>query len=404
MNALGHAPAAPETATAAVTQAPAASAPGGLTPARVESARVIDLRSDTVTRPTASMRAAMLTAEVGDDVLGDDPTVKRLQAVAAEMLGFEDALFAPSGTQTNLIALLSHCARGDEAIVGQQWHTYRWEAGGMAVLGSIQPQPLENRADGTIALEDIESAIKPDDPHFARTRLVCMENTTAGKVLPLHYLRAVRDLATRRGLATHLDGARLFNAAVEIARRRKAGQDADAGIATDPRVVAREICAQFDSASVCLSKGLGAPVGSLVLGSREFIARARRHRKMLGGGMRQAGILAAAGLHALEHHVERLALDHLHAQRLAQGLAQLGAAHGGLHVEMPQTNIVFVRVDESIAQPFTAHLAAHGVTPIGSSGRYGSGLVQRWVTHLDVSGDDVDTALAVATRFFEAGG
>jgi len=365
-----------------------------------------DFRSDTVTRPTPAMRAAIASAEVGDDVFGDDPAVNRLQTHAAELLGFEDAVFAASGTQTNLMGLLSHCERGDEAIVGQQWHTYRWEAGGMAVLGSIQPQPLEHGPDGTIPLESIAQAIKPDDPHFARTRLVCMENTTGGRVLPMDYLREVRALAAGRGLQTHLDGARLFNAAVEVAQRRRAGRregDATGSDATDPRAVAREICSHFDSVSLCLSKGLGAPVGSLLLGSRPFVARARRWRKMLGGGMRQAGLLAAAGLHALEHHVDRLADDHALARRLAHGLAELGRAHGGvLQLEPPQTNILFVRVDGSIAGPFAEHLAAHGIRTTGSTGRYGAGLVQRWVTHLDVGPADIDAALAAAARFLES--
>lgn len=374
-----------------------------------------DFRSDTVTRPTAAMRTAIATAEVGDDVFADDPTVNRLQASAAQMLGFEDALFASSGTQTNLLALLSHCERGDEAIVGQQWHTYKWEAGGMAVLGSIQPQPLEHAPDGTIPLASIEAAIKPDDPHFAITRLVVMENTTGGKVLPMDYLREMRTLATNRGLATHLDGARLFNAAVEVTRRRRAGIRDGAGpdsaqaararegnVPLEPRAVAREICANFDSVSVCLSKGLGAPVGSLLLGSKPLIARARRWRKMLGGGMRQAGMIAAGGLHALENHLDRLADDHANATRLAEGLIALGRQHGGLQADLPQTNIVFVRVDDAIAQAFADHLAEHGVRTTGSVGRYGSGLVQRWVTHLDVTHHDVDAALAIAAGFFQA--
>ena len=368
-----------------------------------------DFRSDTVTRPTAAMRDAMANAEVGDDVFGDDPTINRLQAQAAQMLGFEDALFASSGTQTNLLGLLAHCERGEEAIVGQQWHTYKWEAGGMAVLGSIQPQPLENEADGTIALSAIEAAIKPDDSHFAISRLVVMENTTGGKVLPMDYLREVRALAMRRGLATHLDGARLFNAAVEVGARRTEGRrdgDHQGSDARDPRQVAREICAQFDSVSLCLSKGLGAPVGSLLLGSRPLIARARRWRKMLGGGMRQAGILAAGGLHALDHHIDRLADDHALAVQLAEGLNRIAQTHGregrSLRADTPQTNIVFVRVDDSIATDFAAHLQAHGIRSTGSVGRYGSGLVQRWVTHLDVGPADVEHALRVVQGFFEA--
>jgi threonine aldolase len=363
-----------------------------------------DFRSDTVTRPTAGMRAAIAAAELGDDVFGDDPSVNRLQRHAAELLGFEDALFGPSGTQTNLMALLAHCERGDEAIVGQQWHAYRWEAGGMAVLGSIQPQPLEHAPDGTIPLAAIEGAIKPDDPHFARTRLVCMENTTGGKVLPMDYLREVRALARRRGLATHLDGARLFNAAVAVAQRRAAGEragDTQGEASTDPYAVAREICANFDTVSLCLSKGLGAPVGSLLLGPRAVVARARRWRKMLGGGMRQAGLLAAAGQYALERHVLRMADDHLLARRLAEGLNAIGARHGGLRADPPQTNILFVPVDEAIADAFAAHLTGHDVRTTGSRGRYASGLVQRWVTHHDVGPAEVDAALATVAAFFE---
>ncbi|MEO8408498.1 MAG: low-specificity L-threonine aldolase, partial [Oxalobacteraceae bacterium] len=284
--------------------------------------KAIDLRSDTVTQPCTAMRAAMAQAPVGDDVYGDDPSVNRLQALAAELFGFEAALFAPSGTQTNLIALLTHCGRGDEYIVGQQAHTYKYEGGGAAVLGSIQPQPLAHQSDGSLALEDIAAAIKPDDFHFARSRLLALENTFGGRVLGSAYLRAATDLAHRRGLATHLDGARICNAAVQ--------QD----------ISLKDAVRGFDSVSVCLSKGLGAPVGSLLCGSRSFIEQALRWRKMLGGGMRQAGILAAAGIYALQHNVQRLAEDHDNAQYLAQGLAKIP----GLSVQMPQTNIVYVDV------------------------------------------------------------
>src|SRR5581483_1051793 len=263
-----------------------------------------DFRSDTITRPTAAMRAAMASAQVGDDVFGDDPSVNALQEEVAALLGFEAALFVSSGTQGNLIAVMSHCGRGEEVIVGQEAHTYRYEAGGGAVLGSVQPQAIANQADGTLALKDIAAAIKPDDAHFARTRLIALENTIGGKVLPEDYVKQVRAVADSHGLAMHLDGARLWNAAV---KRRVA-----------PRVIAEG----FDSVSVCLSKGLGAPVGSLLCGRREFIDRGRRIRKMLGGGMRQAGILAAAGRHALAHQFERLAEDHENAARLAAGLAR----------------------------------------------------------------------------------
>ena len=364
-----------------------------------------DFRSDTVTRPTKSMRDAMARAEVGDDVFGDDPSVNALERHAAQLLGFEAAVFAPSGTQTNLMGLMSHCERGEEAIVGQQWHTFRWEAGGMAVLGSIQPQPIENAADGTLPLSAIEAAIKPDDPHFARTRLICMENTTGGKVLPMDYLRSVHELARTRGLSMHLDGARLFNAAVEVSRRRGPGhgtRDNPPHSSTDPRAVAREICSHFDTVSMCLSKGLGAPIGSLLLGSDRLIARARRWRKMLGGGMRQAGFLAAAAHHALEHHIDRMALDHDRTQRLASGLLAAGQPYSQLIslVEPAQTNILFVRVDASIAPQLSAHLADRNILMTGRSTADGRALIQRWVTHLDINDDDIDRAIAAVKEFF----
>ncbi len=350
-----------------------------------------DFRSDTVTQPTAAMREAMMQAPLGDDVFGDDPSVNELQEFAARLLGFEAALFAPSGTQTNLIAVMSHCQRGDEAIVGQAWHSYRWEAGGMAVLGSVQPQPVENQADGTLRLADIAAAIKPDDPHFARSRLLVLENTTGGKVLPTAYLAEATALARSRGLALHLDGARVFNAAVANAEANQ----------SDPLDEARAICRHFDSASVCLSKGLGAPVGSLVLGSRDFIARARRIRKMLGGGMRQAGMLAAACLHALQHHVHRLAEDHRNLRDLASGLQALAQEHealrGKLLVHPPQTNILFTDIDPSLGAAFVAWFAQQGVRV--TTGLYGQHQRIRWVTHLDVSRADVEQALDCARRF-----
>ena len=334
-----------------------------------------DFRSDTVTRPSAGMRAAMAAAEVGDDVFGDDPTVKRLEARVAEAIGKEAGLFVPSGTQSNLIALMTHCERGDEYLVGQQAHCYRWEAGGAAVLGSIQPQPLENAPDGTIALADIEAAIKPDDPHFARTRLLALENTIGGKILPTDYVQAATALAKRHGLSCHLDGARLMNAAVALG------------------VPVATLAQPFDTVSVCLSKGLGAPVGSVLVGAKAAIARARRLRKMLGGGMRQAGILAAAGLYALEHNVERLAQDHANARALAEGLAKLP----GLTVTPPDTNIVFVGVEASVGPALAAHLTQHG---IGVVSMYGA-TRQRWVTHLDVDAQAVEHALSVAAQFLQ---
>jgi threonine aldolase len=329
----------------------------------------IDLRSDTVTRPTPAMREAMARAEVGDDVWGDDPTVNRLQATLAERLGFERGLFFPSGTQCNLAALMAHCERGDEYLVGQDAHTYSHEGGGAAVLGSIQPQPLEHEPDGTLSLARIAAAIKPKDHHFARTRLLALENTLNGRPMPLDYLAAATRLAQERGLASHLDGARLFNAAV------KQGVDA--------RVLTRG----FDTVSVCLSKGLGAPVGSMLLGAATVLERAHRWRKVLGGGMRQAGVLAAAGLYALEHHVARLAEDHEHAARLAQGLTGLP----GLTVEPPHTNIVWVKVAEPLAARLEADLAREGVLASGST-------TMRFVTHLDVTRDDVDAAIAAVRR------
>ena len=256
-------------------------------PGRQRTQAVIDLRSDTVTRPTSGMRAAMAAAEVGDDVFGDDPTVNRLQAVAAERFGFESGLFFPTGTQSNLAALMAHCGRGDEFLVGQEAHVYKYEQGGAAVLGSIQPQPLEHEPHGGIALERIAAAIKADDYHFARTRLLTLENTIGGRVLPMDYQHAATGFAHSRGLATHLDGARIFNVMVKLG------------------VDERTSVAGFDSVSICLSKGLGAPAGSILVGSRKFIADARRWRKALGGGMRQSGVLAAAGLYALENHVQR---------------------------------------------------------------------------------------------------
>jgi threonine aldolase len=342
----------------------------------------VDLRSDTVTRPTAAMRQAMLEAPLGDDVFGDDPSVNALQDKIAALLGFEAALFVPTGTQSNLCAVLAHCQRGDEYIVGQQQHCYRWEGGGAAVFGSVQPQPLEHQRDGTLALADIEAAIKPDDPHFARTRLLALENTLGGKLLPLAYIEQASALARRRGLATHLDGARLFNAAV-------AQVAIDGG---DVRAAARRIAGHFDTVSVCFSKGLGAPAGSALCGSREVIARARRVRKMAGGAMRQAGMLAAAAAHALDHHVDRLADDHVLARRLAQGLAGID----GLQVEPPQTNIVFVDLAGAARERSTELLKALAAEGVLATGLYRL----RFVTHLDVDAAGVDRAIAAVRRFF----
>ncbi|MDP3221785.1 MAG: low-specificity L-threonine aldolase [Rubrivivax sp.] len=326
----------------------------------------IDLRSDTVTQPTPAMKAAMAAAELGDDVFGDDPTVNALQARIAQMLGKEAALFVPTGTQSNLCGLMAHCERGDEFIVGQMAHTYRWEGGGAAVLGSIQPQPLVQQADGSMRLEDIAAAIKPDDAHFAKSRLLALENTWGGQVLPLDYIEAATALAHQRGLATHLDGARLFNAVVASG------------------TPVQRITRHFDSVSVCFSKGLGAPVGSALVGSKDFIARAHRVRKMLGGGMRQAGVLAAAALHALDHHIERLAEDHANARALAEGLQGLP----GVTAQKPQSNIVFVDL--------AAEKTAGVVDRLRAAGVLCTGLYRlRFVTHLDVSAADIQRAVTV---------
>jgi threonine aldolase len=344
---------------------------------------VVDLRSDTVTRPTAGMRAAMAAAPLGDDVFGDDPSVNALQEKIAAMLGFEAALFVPTGTQSNLCAILSHCQRGDEYIVGQMQHCYRWEAGGGAVFGSVQPQPIEHQSDGTLALADIEAAIKPDDPHFARSRMLALENTLGGKLLPLAYIEQATELAKRKGLTRHLDGARLFNAAVAQAAEARG----------DARTEARRIAQHFDSVSVCFSKGLGAPVGSALCGSREFIGRARRVRKMAGGAMRQAGLLAAAASYALDHHVDRLAEDHALAQQLARGLDGLA----GLNVEAPQTNIVFVDLvggARERSKELLEHLAKNGVL---ATGLYRL----RFATHLDVDAPGIERAVAAIRAFFK---
>lgn len=332
----------------------------------------IDLRSDTVTQPSAAMRAAMAAAPVGDDVYADDPTVNRLQEYAAELFGYEAGLFAPSGTQTNLIALMAHCARGDEYLVGQEAHTYKYEGGGAAVLGSIQPQPIANQPDGSIAVADIAAYIKPDDMHFARSRLLALENTIGGRVLPQDYVKAATDFAHAKGLATHLDGARICNAAVKN------------GISL------RDAVAGFDTVSVCLSKGLGAPVGSVLLGPKAFIEQGKRLRKMLGGGMRQAGVIAAAAHYALEHNVERLADDHRNAADLSAGLGAIAP----LKVTTPQTNIFYVEIPDAACAPLREALAKQGI-------RASIGPHTRLVTHLDVSSEDVRTVIAAFQAFFK---
>jgi len=331
----------------------------------------IDLRSDTVTRPTEAMRKAMASAPVGDDVYGEDPTVNRLQEMVAGLLGMEEALFVASGTQSNLLAIMAHCQRGDEYIAGQTAHCYRFEGGGAAVLGSIQPQPIEFEADGTLELGKVAAFIKPDDPHFARTRLLCLENTLSGRVLPLDYLARARQFSRNNGLSLHLDGARLANAAVYLNQPMS------------------EISRHFDSVSLCLSKGLGAPVGSVLAGSRELIATARRWRKVLGGGMRQAGILAAAGIVALEEGIERLEEDHANARRLAEGLAELGLPVDPSEV---QTNMVFLCLPQSESKRLVSHLCQRGILVFGRE-------EIRLVTHRDVSAEDIDTVLAAVRSY-----
>ncbi len=344
----------------------------------------IDLRSDTVTRPSQAMREAMLAAPLGDDVFGDDPTINALQDKLAAMLGFEAALFVPTGTMSNFCAIVSHCQRGEEYIVGQMAHCYRMEGGGAAVFGSVQPQPLDNQAVGTLLLSQIEANIKPDDAHFAITRLVALENTIGGKVLPFDYLKQATTLAKSRGLNTHLDGARLFNAAAAQAQ-------ANGG---DVYVEAKRIAGLFDSVSVCLSKGLGAPAGSVLCGSKALIAKAHRTRKMAGGGMRQAGVLAAAGIYALDHNVRRLADDHANAQRFAAGLQGIE----GLAVSAAQTNMVFVELvgdAKARAADFLPYLKSRGVLVLGL-------YKLRFVTHLDVDAAGVDRAIAAIREFFKA--
>jgi threonine aldolase len=335
--------------------------------------KTIDLRSDTVTRPTDAMRQAMLEAEVGDDVYGEDPTVNRLQTLAAEMAGKEAGLFVPSGTQGNLLAILSHCQRGEEYVAGQQAHCYRYEAGGAAVLGGVQPQPLEFEKDGTLGLARVAAAIKPNNSHFAITRLLCLENTQAGKVLNLEYQAEAACLAREHGLKLHLDGARVFNAAIR------------------QQVALSRITGHYDSVSFCFSKGLGAPVGSILVGSREFIERARRWRKMVGGGMRQAGILAAAGIYALQNHVERLAKDHEHARMLSEALN--GIDELTVDMQAVETNMVFVSVDREVQPRLIGFLKSRGIL-VGGYDQL------RLVTHLDFEAEDIPLVVATFKAFF----
>jgi threonine aldolase len=332
---------------------------------------IVDLRSDTITRPSPAMREAGARAPVGDDVFGDDPTVNALQARLAEALGFAAGLFVASGTQSNLLALMAHCERGDEYLVGSEAHTYKYEGGGAAVLGSIQPQPIPQSADGTLPLDLVEKAIKPEgDAHFAHSRLLTLENPWPGRVLPQDDVLAAAALARRRGLGFHLDGARLFTAAVASHHS------------------ARDLAAPFDSVSVCFSKGLGAPIGSMLLGSEALVGRARRWRKVLGGGWRQAGVVAAMAGYALDHNVARLAEDHRRAAALAEALRALP----GLAVDGAHTNMVFVTLPADRVDAFAAHMDARGIRVALR------GTQLRLVTHLDLD----DAGLARAVDAFQA--
>ncbi|MDK1287762.1 low-specificity L-threonine aldolase [Pseudoalteromonas umbrosa] len=335
---------------------------------------MIDLRSDTVTQPCKNMRRLMSNAMVGDDVYGDDPTVNELEQYSSVKHGFEASLFVSSGTQANLLAILAHCDRGDEYVCGQNAHNYKYEAGGAAVLGSVQPQPIENLPDGSICLDKVVAAIKPDNFHFARTKMLSLENTIGGKVLSLDYLKEARAITKKYALKLHLDGARVYNAAVAL------------------NVDVKEISQHFDSMTVCLSKGLGAPVGSLLMGERDFIEKARRLRKMLGGGMRQAGILAAAGIYVLKNNVDRLAEDHENARYLAQRINELpGFDSTGYEVD---TNLVFLDVDSSVdIQAFTEVMFSKGIniTP-GYQG-------MRFVTHSGINKEKIDVFIDAAKTY-----
>jgi threonine aldolase len=339
---------------------------------------MIDLRSDTVTLPTSAMREAISRAELGDDVFGEDPSTNRLQEMAAERMGKEAALLVASGTMANLVSVLTHCGRGQEVILGDQSHTFLYEAGGVSALGGVHPHTVVNQPDGTMRLEDITAAIRANNVHFPHTRLICLENThnrCNGSALTLQYTESVAALAHKRGLRVHLDGARIFNAAVAL------GLDA------------KELARHVDSVSFCLSKGLCAPVGSLVCGSSEFIAEARRNRKVLGGGMRQSGIIAAAGITALEQMVDRLAEDHANARRLAEGIARIP----GLSIDLArvQTNIIYFSLtDERFAAgTLVTRLAESGVKILlVGPNRF------RAVTHYGLGAEDIDLTLAALNQ------
>lgn len=337
------------------------------------TAHRIDLRSDTVTKPCAAMRAVMAAAEVGDDVYGEDPTVRALESRVAEMAGMEAGLFVPSGTQSNLIALMCHCNRGDEVIVGADYHTFVYEAGGVAAVGGIMPNPLPTDSNGGLSVEQVKAAIKPDTTWFAQARLLALENTVSGQIQAPEHIDALCRTAADHGLAVHLDGARIWNAMVALG------------------VPLARLSSSLDSLSVCLSKGLGAPVGSVLCGRRDFIHKAARIRKMLGGGMRQAGVLAACGLFALEHNLARLAQDHANARCLAEGLADIDR----LTVHPGDTNMLFLEAEEPDRAPLVAHLAGHGILVGPPAQRI------RIVTHLDISEDDIRDTIDVIRQYYE---
>ncbi len=339
--------------------------------------KIIDLRSDTVTKPNAGMLKAIMSAEVGDDVFGEDPTVKCLEDKLADMAGMEAAVFAPTGTQSNLLGIMSHCQRGDEYIVGQTAHTYMWEGGGAAVLGSVQPQPMDFSPDGSLELSKVASLIKPvGDDHYARTKLLCLENTTGGKILPLDYLNQIPAFCQEHHLSSHLDGARVFNAAVKLG------------------VSLQTITQNFDSVSICLSKGLGTPMGSVLCGSKALIKEARHWRKMLGGGMRQIGYMAAAALYALEHNIERLQEDHENAAILAHGLSQFEE----IEVISVHTNILFISVGD-IYLKLREYLASKNIQLSSKIRKINNKNVFRVVTHLDITRADIDFTLQEIKKF-----
>ena len=343
--------------------------------------KAVDLRSDTVTLPTPAMREAIYNAELGDDVFSEDPTTIRLEKMAAERMGKEAAMLVVSGTMGNLICILTHCRRADEVILGDRSHTFLYEAGGMSALGGIHPHTITNQPDGTMRLEEIEAAIRGDNVHFPRTRLICLENThnrCSGAALTTDYMKEVNALAKKHNLMVHLDGARIFNAAVAL------------------KVDVKELTCFADSVSFCLSKGLSAPVGSMICGTKWFVAEARRNRKVLGGGMRQCGIIAAAGITALEGMVDRIADDHANARRLAQGIANIPGL--SIEPERVQTNIIYfdmvsqqIKADELVSQ-----LGDKGIKilKLGPS-RF------RAVTHYGIDSEDIDFTITTLGEIME---